>query len=119
MQVESISSMEQKQNISANELYHSEGSDRLAPQQQKYIDPNDLGLRSETKIVIKNKALTRSMFTIDEEYVDDDGVTVLSSRTGVNQNQQDVDESTKFFENSLRKAHKSFAAGCKPSPSAN
>ena len=36
--------------------------------------------KQETKIVIKKKQLTRSIFTIDEEECDDR--TVLSSRTG-------------------------------------
>ena len=50
----------------------------------------------ETKIVIKKKALTRSIFTIDEE---DEDKTVRSSRTGGWANKvPDIDVS-QYFEN--------------------
>jgi hypothetical protein len=51
----------------------------------------------ETKIVIKQKVLTRSIFTIDEE---EENQTVLSSRTGGWQNGpiQEIGQS-EYFEN--------------------
>jgi hypothetical protein len=52
----------------------------------------------ETKIVIKKKALTRSIFTIDEE---DESVAVLSSRTGGWANQIQEIGTSEYFENDI------------------
>jgi hypothetical protein len=47
-----------------------------------FIDPSEVNLDIRTKVVIvRRKKLTRSMFTIDEEQVNEDGQTFMSSTT--------------------------------------